>query len=52
MDHVVLFEEDLPQPALPARVVLEVEFVKAVERVPVRMDVQKIHVQVVPAAQK
>ena len=45
-----LLDEDLPQPALPTRVVLEVEAVKAVEDVFVRVHVQGVHIQVVPAA--
>lgn len=44
-----LLDEDLTQPRLAARVVLEVELVEAVEDVFVRVHVQRVHVQVVPA---
>jgi hypothetical protein len=47
-----LLDEDLPQPGLPARVVLQVELVEAVEDVLVRVHVQRVHVQVVPAGRQ
>ena len=45
-----LLDEDLPQAGLPEGVVLEVEAVEAVEGVLVRMHVQCVHVQIIPAA--
>lgn len=45
VDEVVLLDEDLPQPALAAGVVLEVEAVEAVEHVLVGVHVKHVHVQ-------
>lgn len=44
-----LLDEDLAQAGLAEGVVLEVEAVEAVEGVLVRVHVQRVHVQVVPA---
>ena len=45
-----LLDEDLTQAGLAARVVLQVEFVEPVEDVFVRVHVQRVDVEVVPAA--
>ena len=44
-----LLDEDLSQARLAEGVVLQVEAVKAVERVLVCVHVQRVHVQVIPA---
>ena len=44
-----LLDEDLAQAALPEGIVLEIEAVEAVEGVLVRVHVQRVHVEVVPA---
>lgn len=45
-----LFDEYLTQAALPKRVVLEVEAVKAVEGLLACVHVQRVHIQVIPAS--
>ena len=47
-----LFDEDFAQARLAEGVVLEVEAVEAVERVFVRVHVQRVHIQLVPAHTK
>ena len=47
LDHIVRLQEDLSQPGLPDRIVLQVEFVEPVERVLVRVHVQGIDRKIV-----
>ena len=49
---VHLLDENLPQPGLAEGVVLQVEAVKAMEGVLVRVHVQRVHIQVVPAPKR
>ena len=45
-----LLDKDLSEPRLAKGVVLEVEAVEAVEGVLIRMHVQRVHIQVIPAS--
>lgn len=46
-DEVVRLQEDFPQPGLARRVVLQVEPVETLERVRVRVHVQRVDGQVI-----
>ena len=49
MSWARLFDEDLAQARLAEGIVLQVEAVEAMESVLVRMHVQRVHIQVIPA---
>jgi hypothetical protein len=47
LDKIVLLQENLSEPALATGIVLEIEFVKAMECVFVSMYIQQIHVEII-----
>lgn len=48
LDKIVLLQKNLPEPALSTGIVLQVEFVKTMERVFVRMHIKQIDIEVIP----
>jgi hypothetical protein len=48
LDKIVLLQENLSEPALATGIVLEIEFVKAMECVFVSMYIQQIHIEIIP----
>jgi hypothetical protein len=47
LDKIVLLQENLSEPALATGIVLEIEFVKAMECVFVSMYIQQIHIEII-----
>ena len=48
LDQIILLKENLPEPTLTAGVVLQIELIKTMKCTFVCMNIQKVHVQVVP----
>lgn len=47
LDEIILFKENLPKPTLTTGIILKVELIKTMKGTLVRMNIQKVNVQVI-----